>query len=346
MGNSLSPLVSEAFMCKLESDLHSEGLLPKIWLRYVDDVFAVVKKEEVQKILDILNSRYDSVKFTFELPDNNNILPFLDVSVQQVDHKLKFNVFRKPTTTKRYITSDSYCSHQNKIAAFHSMVYRMCRLPLSHSDFKAEYENIVDIARTNGFGQALVDKLVHKHSRNLKNQQYSTLFSQNQRITADAERKVFASVCYAPKITNHLTKSFQRANMKLVYSNNNKLSSTLGCTKDVIPNKLRSGIYQINCSDCDHKYIGQTRRALHTRVTEHLRSIKNKDVQKAIPAHIFDPDHNFKHNINSFDNNVKLIKTVYNSKKLDAYESIFIATNHNLMNLEKGPIESPLFKFL
>jgi len=37
MGNSLSPLVAETSMCKFASDLKGDGVLPRIWWRYVDD---------------------------------------------------------------------------------------------------------------------------------------------------------------------------------------------------------------------------------------------------------------------------------------------------------------------
>ena len=225
------------------------------------------------------------------------------------------------------------------------MVYRLVRLPLSVADFKSEYEHIIRVADVNGFDKSLVDKLVHKHSNKIKKQQHSTLFEQNRNIATDEERQRFVSFCYAPTITNHLDKPFKRANMKLVYSNNYKLSTALGCTKDTVPINCRSGIYQISCSDCEFKYIGQTRRALQTRITEHMRSIKNKDVQKAIPAHVYNTNHSSKHNINSLDN-VKLIKHINDPKKLDAYESIFITKEKHLMNLEKGPIESPLFDLL
>ena len=274
----------------------------------------------------------------------DNTLPFLDVLIRQVDNKLSFSVFRKSTTTDRYITQDSFCSHQNKIAAFHSAVYRLCKLPLSVIDFKAEYDRIVQIADTNGFDKALIDNLIQKHSNNIRKLQLSTLFAQNKTIAAETQRT--AVVQYAPEIFNHLSKSFKKANIKLVYSNNNKLKTALGTTKDTIPIEHRSGVYEISCSDCDAKYIGQTRRALHTRVSEHLRSIKNREVQKAIPAHIFNVNNSHKHNINSLEENVKLIKTVNKSRKLDDYESLYISRTKNLINFESGPIESPLFKFV
>jgi len=333
-------------MSKFESDLLSEGLLPRFWRRYVDDTFAVIKKGEALTLLNVLNNRFPSIKFTVEELSTSNNLPFLDVLVQQVGEKLEFSVYRKPTTTSRYITKDSHCSYQNKIAAFQSMTYRLCKLPLSVANFKKEYHQIVQIAETNGFDRSLVDKLIYKHSNKIKKHESSTLFEQNHNIAADQQKEQRVSICYAPNITNKLQTTFKQSNIKLAYTNNYKLGSRLGCTKDTVPTRQRSGIYEISCSDCDAKYIGQTRRALHTRISEHLRSIKNRELHKAIPAHVFDPDNEHLHRITSFDENVKLIKPVTNSRKLDAYESIFISTNDNLMNLEKGAIESPLFKLL
>ena len=56
MGNPVSPLIANLVMSKMETSLKDQNLLPRWWHRYVDDVFAVVKKSEVDKILDMLNS--------------------------------------------------------------------------------------------------------------------------------------------------------------------------------------------------------------------------------------------------------------------------------------------------
>ena len=194
------------------------------------------------------------------------------------------------------------------------------------------------------FDQSIVDKLIHKHSNNIKKQKLFTLFEQNRKAALEQQHLVPTQLY--PQITNSLQNSFQKANMKLVFSSNNKLCNALGSTKDPVPLRQRSGIYEISCSGCDFKYIGQTKRALHNRVSEHLRTIKNRDVQKAIPAHIFDPNNSHPHKITSLEENVKLIKIVNNSTKLDTYESIYISKTKNLMNLENGPIESPLFKLI
>lgn len=141
MGNPLSPLIAEIFMAHFEISLKSENLLPRVWLRYVDDVFAVIQKDDIQKTLDVLNNRFDSIKFTCE-SEINGELPFLDLKLQRIYNKINASVYHKPTSTMRTITNDSHCPVQNKRAAYHSMTHRLCRLPLSVSSFKEEYEYI------------------------------------------------------------------------------------------------------------------------------------------------------------------------------------------------------------
>src|SRR5262249_28416694 len=83
MGNPLAPfLASEIFLGNLEMEIVKEGWFPRVWLRYMDDVFAVIKENELAFILKKLNSLYPSIKFTFE-KKNDLELPFLDVLVRR-----------------------------------------------------------------------------------------------------------------------------------------------------------------------------------------------------------------------------------------------------------------------
>ena len=64
--------------------------------------------------------------------------------------------------------------------------------------------------------------------------------------------------------------------------------------KDNIPPEKNSGIYQINCKDCEkiYIYIGKTKRNLKTRVKEHFRNIKNGEIEKlAVAAHVWKAKH-------------------------------------------------------
>lgn len=51
MGNPMSPLVTEMFMAYVESVIEEKGIMPRIWFRYVDDVFAIMEKDKVDNTL-------------------------------------------------------------------------------------------------------------------------------------------------------------------------------------------------------------------------------------------------------------------------------------------------------
>jgi len=167
MGNPLSPLIAELFMSNFEITLKNENLLPRFWMRYVDDVCAIVKKDKVPETLNILNSRYETIKFTHEIEQNGR-LPFLDLGLERVDNNIEVAIYHKPTSTKRTITNDSNCPIQHKLAAYHSMAHRLCRLPLNVKNYKKEYDRIMETARINGFKSDIVDKIIYKHAKKVK----------------------------------------------------------------------------------------------------------------------------------------------------------------------------------
>lgn len=138
MGHPLSPLIAELFMAAFETDLKSCGLLPRIWHRYVDDVFSIVHKDKVMDVLNVLNDRYKSIIFTHETEENDK-LPFFDLMLNRRENKIEVGIYHMPTTTMRTITSDSHTHIRHKHAAYHFLAYRLCRLPLNIHEYMKEY---------------------------------------------------------------------------------------------------------------------------------------------------------------------------------------------------------------
>ncbi|XP_058828559.1 uncharacterized protein LOC131688368 [Topomyia yanbarensis] len=138
MGNKLSPLLANVFLSDFEVALGTEKLFPRVWRRYVYDIFAVVKERYLTQTLDLLNSRHSTIKFTVE-KEIEGKLPFLDLMITRIaDNKLKFGVYRKPTSTDRYITSDSNHFGAQKQAAFHSMAHHRQNATTLEQDKKQE----------------------------------------------------------------------------------------------------------------------------------------------------------------------------------------------------------------
>jgi hypothetical protein len=95
MGNPLSCLVANIFMGHLEV-LAKETLpyFPRVWVRYVDDVFAVFNtNQDLTSFTNQINSFYPTIKFTTEVESNEN-LPFLDVLVMRKNNKIEFDIYR------------------------------------------------------------------------------------------------------------------------------------------------------------------------------------------------------------------------------------------------------------
>lgn len=75
MGNPLSPFVCNVFINSFEIEL-SKNDFPRVWLRYVDDVFSIVKKNKVEEVLNLINGICENIQFTTEL-ENNGVLNYL-----------------------------------------------------------------------------------------------------------------------------------------------------------------------------------------------------------------------------------------------------------------------------
>jgi len=159
MGNSLSPVIAECFMSSLEIKLKNQNLLPRLWLRYVDDIFAIVDKDKVSCTLETLNAQHEAINFTME-SESNGTLPFLDLKLSRVQGKIDIAIDHKDTSTLRYITNDSCSPIQHKMAAFHSSIHRLCKLPLSAQNYMVEYKYIMEAARVNDYRKSDIDRLI------------------------------------------------------------------------------------------------------------------------------------------------------------------------------------------
>jgi PHD/YefM family antitoxin component YafN of YafNO toxin-antitoxin module len=344
MGNALSPFIANLFMGHMENKLKRRKLFPRVWVRYVDDIFAVVHKDRVLDLLDLLNSQHDSINFTYEV-EKDGKLPFLDVEVRRDEAAgLLFKIYRKPTNTQRFIINESHHTVQHKMAAFNSMLHRAMSIPMTDEDRKAELNYILETASLNGYARESIEKLAAKHRNRQRFRQITTL----QPLEKDAQK--FASIPYFPTITNKLATIFAKHGVRLAHTNEGKLKNQLGSPKDPTPTLEKSGIYELTCKTCGAVYIGQTRRTVIKRYKEHLTCIRKNPERSSVATHIVDnmeknkPDHVIP------PENVRLLKEVRQRGKLDVYESLYIHKHKNkgttLMNADDGNVESCLFSLV
>ena len=114
MGLLLSPVLANIYMEYFEEmALGSTSLKPSMWLRYVDDTFILwPHQEDVQTLLDHVNSIQPSIQFIMEKEQDNKLF-FLDVFVTRSEQGFWPSVYRKPTFTGQYLNFNYH--HQYKV---------------------------------------------------------------------------------------------------------------------------------------------------------------------------------------------------------------------------------------
>ena len=144
---------------------------PKLWLRFVDDVLAIIKKNLAKAILDNLNRQDPNIVFTMELEENGR-LPYLDSMIHRSDRKLTTTVYRKPTHTDRYLPYDSHHPRSAKCSVVDSLLKRAEDVITSEPEKGAETHRIELALKRNGYPQSFITaRHFHRQTKIPRNQQ-------------------------------------------------------------------------------------------------------------------------------------------------------------------------------
>jgi hypothetical protein len=342
IGNPLSPILAELFMGKLENKMKKEKWFPRVFLRFVDDVIAIVNEED-DEILSELNKQHPAIQFTEETEVEGKI-SFLDLWLHREERKITIDIFRKPTDAKMCIPAISHHHIQHKMAAFEAAFFRLCNLNLNKERHEKELKYIQEMARINGYEQWRIKSIYKKHQKLTENKRYTTLKRINERtkkkvrtIRGVDKDKYVCLPFYAP-LTNKIQNVFRRHNFNVVFKNNSTLKHLIGGMKQKTPDEESAGIYEIPCEDCDCVYVGQTRRRFKVRELEHEESIRKRQTEKSsVAAHCIENNHKKARG--------RIVKRIQNPYLLDPWESLLINNNDNLMNTGEPPIYSSLFDY-
>ncbi len=116
MGGRLSPILANIYMENLEYVvLCNAPILPKLYFRYVDDVFVLWDKSKGSYVpfLQQLNAQHPAIVLTEEL-ESEHSLPFLDIRITRPSaatdtepaRPLDICLYHKPTHVDRYLHYD------------------------------------------------------------------------------------------------------------------------------------------------------------------------------------------------------------------------------------------------
>ncbi|KFD64585.1 hypothetical protein M514_23187 [Trichuris suis] len=260
MGSPLSPVLAELFMEHLKETAF-EGTdnpwAPRLFKRYVDDIFAIVKKGQEEALLEYLNSIFPGqIAFTIE-KEVDNKLPFLDVLVHRRGACLRTTVHRKPTHSDRYLHFSSHHPVSVKRGVVTGMVDRAVTI-CDPKFLNSELQHIATALQKNGYPQNFVTSTITRRlhvPRDRPNDEVSS----NQLIT----------IPYYCGLGERLQRLGRQHGYRVYFKSSPSLRSLVRNDKIRLPFKDRPGVvYEIKCG-CNASYIRETGNTLLDTFNEH-----------------------------------------------------------------------------
>ena len=116
-------------------------------------------------------------------------------------------------------------------------------------------------------------------------------FSCNDKNNWNKEGAKIIKLPYHKKL-KETTRNLGEEEHKFVYHFDNTIRKCL-CSNKLgnIRDKEKSGVYVINCNNCNLSYVGESGRELSTRLGEHRKAVSVNEDNSAIARHCWDLDH-------------------------------------------------------
>ena len=231
-----------------------------------DEIGAARDADHANSFLNHINSLSSDLQYTIEHP-KDGCLPYLDVLIHP---DLSTSIYRKPTHTNLYLKYNSSTPASTRRSVIQSLTRRAYTL-CSPQHVEQELNTVYSICLANGFPPhettSLMDSVRDKLHRKPTIGDFDREWRDSQRITHRI------SLPYHPDLANPLKRILNRYNIAVSFSSSStSIRNTLTRTKSPTPSASTCNvIYRIPCLECPASYIGQTKRPVLTRITEHER---------------------------------------------------------------------------
>ncbi|XP_069999233.1 uncharacterized protein, partial [Penaeus vannamei] len=279
MGSPLSPVLANLYMEFFESELlPSISPRPSMWLRYVDDVFALWPHEPAlfPDFLSQLNSLSPSIRFKVEWEVDDK-LPFLDTLVHRSADHFSFSIYRKPMHSGMYIHFFSYHPLHVKRGVATSLFLRALRI------CDPQYlDGEIDFLRRSfsklGYPRHVLDVALSRARR--------TFYHDSP--PNESPHLPVLSLPYTEEIYS-LRRPLQSLNCRLSLRQVNTLRRNLVHTCP--PSTSKVGTYAVPCASCDKQYFGETGASLTKRLSQHKYAVSRGHTNNALFCHQWDTGH-------------------------------------------------------
>ena len=261
MGSPVSPLASNIYMEWFETyALATAPHAPSVWARYVDDTNVVIREEYIDEFTTHINNIAPTIKFTMEQEENNQ-LAMLDTLIhRKEDGSTKIIIYRKPTHTDQYLLMDSHHPLQHKLGVIRTLMHRAETLVTEEEDKVLEIEKIRKALGVCGYKRS---HFAVANTRNPPNRQSTTTSNTNRGSVV---------IPYVRGVSEGLRRVISSRGVTVHFKPRNTLRSFLVSPKDKISKSEKCHtVYNFQCRNCRASYIGETKRPLGVRASEHKR---------------------------------------------------------------------------
>ena len=337
MGSPLGPSLANFFLGHFEKTevFKQENICPKMYMRYVDDIFAVFPENIPHgTFLDHLNHLHKNLKFTVEEATPGNSFPFLNVEIKINGENVDTWVFRKKTDTGVMLNFNAVVPNVWKVGLIRCLLKTGKQICSSESLFGEEVDKLRRRFIMNGYPKAYFDAAYEKFMRSLADNINMDTGSDSQ----DVEKKYVFGIPYIgtpsreyKRKVKEIIKEHLGVDM-FVYFSSCKVGSFFSL-KSKTPFNLKARVlYEFKCLDVPSTtYIGKTERHIATRVKEHLTPKENE--KSAITKHIFHCQ-TCKNSQLSIDN-FSILKSCKSDYSCKVNEALFIKKFRPVLNKQQ-----------
>ena len=351
MGSPLGPALANAFLSHYEQIWLDECPLsfsPMFYVRYVDDVFVLLRSNDhLTRLSNYFSSKHPNIRFTFEV-EKDNCLPFLDVDVFRENGKLSTSVHRKDTFSGVFTNFKAFLPDVYKKGLVATLLHRAYTINSSFLTLHAEVEKLKTIFKKNGYPANFIDRCILKF--------FNKMYRKRDPVHTVPKKDLVITLPFLGSISwtvkNELVRTASNivpfCNVKVVFKSSSRISSFFKF-KDNFPKSLLSGvIYHYHCARCTSSYIGSTKRFWLKRLEEHTHISSLTGKQKS-GCQVFAPMYHVQHKC-SYESPImeqgdyKIIGREDNPYLLRVKESIFIYKFRPDLNDNNACVPLELFK--
>ena len=153
MGSPVSAVVANFYMEFFEElALETVPTRHRLWRRYVDDTFCILRRGSTEELLHHLNRVIrQTIKFTVER-QKDGTLPFLDTQLRKrEDGSLDISIYRKSTHTDQYLHFKSHHLTHVKSGVVRCLHDRVREIISTQDNLQKEVDHLARILKQNSY---------------------------------------------------------------------------------------------------------------------------------------------------------------------------------------------------